>query len=145
MSQELTKLFLRELSLLSYTCGSKENERMRQGQLRTFMLKNRVFLHSLYSDNKTERTHRLNVCSNYQANVLLHILRKIVLGELPLEKEHFERLKKSRKLFILNELKSEDTFKTKLKGSRTEKAQYLKKLNLLFPSLLHYLFYKQSA
>ena len=63
------------------------------------MLKNRVFLHSLYTDNKTERTHRLNVCTNVQANVLLHILRKIVLGELAL-KNHTLNVSRSQEKSI---------------------------------------------
>lgn len=118
---------------------------MKNQSLRSFMLKHRVFLHSLYTDNKTERTHRLNSCSNVQANVLLHILRKIVQGEIALEKGHFERLKKSRKLFVLNELKDSQTFATKLKSARKDKSDFLKKLNLLYPSLLHYLFNKQNV
>ena len=117
---------------------------MRNASLRKFMLKHRVFLHSLYTDNKTERTHRLNSCSNNQANVLLHILRKIVLGDLSIEKSHFERLKKSRKIYILNELRNEAAFWAMIKGPRKDKSDYLKKLNLLYPSLLHFLFHKKD-
>ena len=104
---------------------------MKNDKLRQFMLKNRVFLHSLYSDSKSERTHRLNSCSNTQANLLLHILRKIVQAEISLEPTHFEKLKKSRKLYILNELKSDATFSSLLKGPRQKKVDFLKKLNLL--------------
>ena len=117
---------------------------MNKDQMRRYMLRNRVFLHSLYSDSKAERTQRLNTCTNHQASLLLQILRKIVIGQIAPEPTQFEKLKKSRKLYILNELKDRATFSRKLKGPRSEKCNYLKKLNLLFPSLMHYLFYKKD-
>ena len=109
-------------------------------QLRKFMLKNRVFLHLLYRESKKDTAQRLNYCTNVQANCVLHILKGIATGEIPLKKEDYAALRKTKKLGTIEQLVDKTTFRALLRNSRSEKVTFLRKVVSLFPLLLRLLF-----
>ena len=113
---------------------------MKKSTVRKYMLKNRIFLHLLYSDKKANTTQRLSVCTNYQANVLLHILNKIVIGEIPMKKTDFLALKRTRRLKFLKKVESGPEFNKLIKSTRENKVRYLKQFTTLFPKLLKQIF-----
>lgn len=108
--------------------------------LRSLMLKHRLFFFSLYNETTVHTRQRLNVASNFQCNILLKVLHKIATGRIPLKKEQFSKLKMSRKVHILNAVKSTEQLSNKLKGKKEEKIDFLKKLSSLYPALLYCLF-----
>ena len=113
---------------------------MRKSTVRKYMLKNRVFLHLLFTDKKSNTTQRLSVCTNYQANVLINILNKIVTGEIPLKKTDFQALKRTRRLKFLKKVETGSELTKLLRSSRDNKVRYLKQFTTLFPRLLRQLF-----
>lgn len=110
--------------------------------LRAHMLRNRVFLHSLYSENKSRNAQRINVASKYQCDVLIKILRNLMLN-IPMTKEHYEKVRNARKLPFLQKLKDETYFRNLLKDKKEAKVAYLKTFLTLYPVLLFCLFNKK--
>ena len=113
---------------------------MKKRELRKQMFKNRVFLHLVQSDDKKNTRQRINVCTNIQANCLLHVLHNISNGEIPVRKEYAEYLRKTRKMPFLNKIREKKAVTTFLKKTRDEKVSFLKKLTALYPKLLALLF-----
>lgn len=116
---------------------------MNKLQLRKLMQKNRVFLHLLQTDSKTNTRQRIHVCTNIQANVLLHILHRISNGEIPVKKQYADYLRKTRKVPFLNQIREKKQLSTCLKQTRGEKVTFLKKFTALYPKLLELLFEKE--
>lgn len=113
---------------------------MKPAALRKFMLKNRVFLHMLFSEPKKVTAQRLSLCTNIQANVLLHILHEIVKGNIPLRKADYATLRKTKRLTHIESIESKPKFREILKASREKKVQFLRKIVALYPLLLKLLF-----
>ena len=113
---------------------------MKCNRLRSYMLRNRVFLHLLFTDKKSNTTQRLTVCTNVQANVVLHILHKIVTGEIPIKKADFLALKKTRKLNHLKKIETKSGLQVLLKSSREKKIAFLKQFTTLYSKLFKVLF-----
>lgn len=105
------------------------------------MLKNRVFLYCLYSESKHRTKQRLNVATSQQVKVLLHVIHHVSEGQIPLPKNHFNKLKRTRKLHLVNKCQGTEDFKKLLSTEKEHQVAYLKGLWSLYPSLLHALFH----
>lgn len=109
-------------------------------KMRSLLQKNRVFLHQLYSEDKKKTKQLLSVATNFQAKTLIHILRFICLSIIPIKENSRAKVKQSRRLPILNELRDSQAYQSMLKGSKEHKIDYLKKLVSLYPIFLYNLF-----
>ena len=72
-----------------------------------------LFLYGLQSGTRKNNNERLNTASSFQCNVLIKTLHCIANGRIPLKKPQFERLKRSRKISIMNEVKSKENVEKK--------------------------------
>ena len=115
---------------------------MKNSRLRQYMVRNRVFLHLLFSDKRNNTSKRLTVCTNYQANVVLHILHKIVTGDISMKKSDFEALKRTRRLKFLKKVASPKDLELMLKSPREKKVAFLKQFTSLYSKILKLLFKK---
>lgn len=100
------------------------------------------FLHLLYSKSRSryKRNKLLHNASTEQLDSLLSLMHYIVIGEIPLKREHHRRIKETRRLNLLvNNLHSQDKLKKLLRLSRTEKISFLKQFSV-YPELLHWCF-----
>lgn len=113
---------------------------MKPENLRSFMQRNRVFLHLLYSDTKKNTSNRLTLCTNFQCNVLLHILHNIANGIIPLSSKDAHTIKKTRKVKVLQRIEGGKEFRHLLKSSRDQKVLFLRQFTSLYPLLLKSLF-----
>ena len=113
---------------------------MNKLKLRGLMLKNRVFLHLVQTDSVKNTRQRITVCTSIQANLLLHILHYISVGEIPVKKAFSLYLRKTRKMPFLNKIRNATDLSSMLKKSRKYKVDFLKKLTVLYPKLLALLF-----
>ena len=113
---------------------------MKARPLRKLMQKNRVFLHLLYSDTKKNTTHRLNLCTNVQAKLVLHILHDIINGVIPLKAGDAKALKKTKRIKILQRIESKDNLRDYLGFAREDKVSFLKQFTALYPLFFRSIF-----
>ena len=72
-------------------------------RLRECMIKEKLFLKSLYLGNPLSNRTCLSFATELQLNVLIRVLYNIVRGQIPIKKVHFEKLTKSRKRRVLQD------------------------------------------
>ena len=151
-------LFLKEFNEMN------EDKKLR---LREFLIKEKLFLKSLFLGNPLSNRTSLSFATKFQLNLLIRVLFYIVRGEIPLKKKHYENLTKSRKrrllhsklssikklneviflcffnsLFIKN-INQKQLFSIFLqinRSSREEKIKFLNNFLSLFSSLLYLIF-----
>lgn len=151
-------LFLKEFNEMN------EDKKLR---LREFLIKEKLFLKSLFLGNPLSNRTSLSFATKFQLNLLIRVLFYIVRGEIPLKKKHYENLTKSRKrrllhsklssikklneviflcffnsLFIKN-IHQKQLFSIFLqinRSSREEKIKFLNNFLSLFSSLLYLIF-----
>lgn len=71
-------------------------------RLRECMIKEKLFLKNLYLGNPLSNRRTLSFATPFQLNVLINIFYYIVIGEIPLKKNHFEKLVKSKKRRVMH-------------------------------------------
>ena len=71
-------------------------------RLRECMIKEKLFLKNLYLGNPLSNRRTLSFSTPLQLNILINIFYYIVIGEIPLKKNHFEKLGKSKKRRIMH-------------------------------------------
>ena len=109
---------------------------------RETLFRNHLFLYGLQSGSRKNNNERLNTASTFQFNVLIKVLHYIANGKIKLKRSEFERIQRARKVTVLNAVKLEEEALKKIKQSRQEKIDYLKKMCTLYSSLLYRLFFK---
>lgn len=108
--------------------------------MRKLLLRNKVFLHLLYSDPWKKTKQRLSLATDFQARTLIHILRYISLSVIPVKKDSRKELKLSKRMYVLNEMLKKDVYERMLSDPKEKKIEYLRQLTKLYPVLLHRLF-----
>lgn len=71
-------------------------------KLREWMIKEKLFLKNLFLGNPLSNQKTLSFATNFQLNVLINVLFKIVRGQIPLKKISYEKLTKSKKRRVLH-------------------------------------------
>lgn len=74
---------------------------MKDSELRRLMQNNKKFLSALYLQNGMVAKKTLLCATNIQIKLVLHVLYKIGSGQIPLQKEAVNELKKKKKLNVL--------------------------------------------
>jgi hypothetical protein len=71
--------------------------------LRKWLLEEKSFLCDLSGSHRLRVRHILNLASTEQLKLLVHVLYHLTNGEMPLKKQHFEDIIRSKKLNILKQ------------------------------------------
>lgn len=97
------------------------------------------FLYDLFKQTKTYKTKAIiKQATNNELKVLLKVLFCIERGHIPLKRKLFERIKVSRRLYVILGLRR--IFRVLLKAPTREKRQWLTQLSSLYRYLLSPLF-----
>lgn len=115
---------------------------MNTKKVRSVLMKNRVFLHCLFIDPVRKSKQRIGLATNVQCKAILYALHFISIGVIPLPKDNISSAKKTRKLFVVNEVQEPAELRAMIAAEKSEKIKYLKKVAPLFPYILHSLFHK---
>ena len=83
--------------------------KMNLKSMRKYMLRNKVFLHLLYSDSKKNTASRLTTATVFQLDVVVYILHHITNGRIPLSTKDYLVLRKARKIKTLQKVESEES------------------------------------
>ena len=100
---------------------------MDKEKLRNLMLQNRNFLALLYNSNSLQAKKELATATNVQIRLILTLLHHCASGSIPVPKDNFEILKKSRKVGFL-----EKRFYSKVAINKLLRSTRKDQLNALF-------------
>jgi hypothetical protein len=98
--------------------------------------KNKVFLRRLYrlegvKADRSKKNKILNSGTKGQLNMLLHLIRSVVTKDIPIKRDHFDRIKKSKILnFLHRHFAEKDSFKKLLGSAVTQQREILRKINV---------------
>lgn len=110
-------------------------------RLREFMIKEKEFLKSLYVGNPLSNRSSLSFATNFQLNVLIRVLYYIVKGQIPMKRDHFEALTKSKKRGVLHSrLSKVEDLKKLIQATREEKLKFLNNFLSSYAYLLFLIF-----
>lgn len=112
-----------------------------QARLGVDIKKNKSFLFKLTYEPIKQQKCRLEVASLLQRKLVIRILHRIAIGEIPVGHSHFQALKKARKVSTLDELGEKPFFFELLQSDQKKQIKYIKQFLPLLNGLLHRLFY----
>jgi hypothetical protein len=115
---------------------------MSHEQMRNLLLRDKVFLRTLYnSDNNLSAKRVLNGANDSQLNTLLKYLHFLANGEIKIKKSNFEIIESHKKLHLIKQqVESKKALRTILNKERPEKLQFLNKLSQIYNAILYSLF-----
>ena len=109
--------------------------------LRNEFLKEKEFLHFLYSNNPRKNSKKINKASENQLKIVIKIFHLIANGSISLKSSDLPLLKKSKRLFLFHDtFEKRDNFLSILNASEEIKKKELKKFSALYPILLKTMF-----
>ena len=113
-------------------------------QLRKRMIFHKQFLLELYNSNALKSKKVLTSATDAQLKLLINILHFVSIGDIPLSRQSFNSISKSRKTTFLSK-KFDSKAKTKklVKSSRKEQLGILFKLGSSYGKILESLFVPQ--
>lgn len=115
---------------------------MNEDNLKLLLIRDKVFLKQLYSGpNVVKNKSILLSAENSELNTLLYYLHFVANGKIPITKNNFQALKKSKKLtFIQKKIEKDADLSKLVNSSRKIKLNFLIKISTSFPNLLYALF-----
>lgn len=109
--------------------------------LRNEFLKEKEFLHFLYSNSPRKNKKKIDKASVKQLNILIKIFHLICNGQISLKSSDAPTFKKSRRLFLFHDtFEKRDNFLSILNASEELKKKELKKFSALYPIFLKTMF-----
>ena len=109
--------------------------------LRLLFLKNKQFLKNLYEGQSLINNNIISFASDNALNVLVRVLHLIVNGTIPMRKNDFDAVKKSKKFGSLRKnFESKSAFLQTLNLKREFKMSLLKNFLSLYPNILYFMF-----
>lgn len=110
-------------------------------ELRKAMLQHKTFLKKLHDEKKGYANKRsIAKASEPERKVLLNVLYCICQGHVPIKKNHFTNLIKSKRKLRLQSLGK--TYERLATASKEDQIKYLKQFSSLYSQLLYPLFNK---
>lgn len=112
-------------------------------ELRQLLIQNKSFLKAIYEAESIKQKKSLLLNSSIdEVNILLHILFSITQGNIPIKRENFELLKKSKKLIFLHkQFENNAKFNKIMSATLKEKISLLMKFISVYSTLLFPLFH----
>lgn len=114
--------------------------------LKEYLNSEKSFLCHIYDDtlhrNRRSSVKLLHFASDTQIRLLVILMHKVVIGEIPFQKKHARKLKRSRNEYLLDKIDTVDSTEQFLKQGRNLIIPFLTKFLHLLPGFLYYLFHK---
>jgi hypothetical protein len=109
-----------------------------QSKVRERLIAEKDFFEHLHTcRTPLEVRHLLNISSKNQLHLLARVIHFVASGEIPLKKEKYERIKRSKKLtFINNEFEREKDIAKLLSFKRRDLITTLYKIQGVIPDLV---------
>ena len=106
------------------------------------LVRDKEFLRQLYDTTEDSKAKQiLTFASDQQLNTLIKFLHFLSNGEITIKKENFEQISKARKIQVLKRfVEKKSGVQQMLKAERRIKINFLKKLSIVYPFLLHCIF-----
>jgi hypothetical protein len=109
--------------------------------LRNEFLKEKEFLHSLYSNGPRKNKKKIDNASLRQLNILIKISHLISNGQIGIKSSDAPTFKKSRRQILFHDtFEKRDNFLSILNAPEESKKKELKKFSALYPILLKTMF-----
>ncbi len=103
------------------------------------MLKYKAFLYKLFTEHRGWQNRKtLMKAISSEIHLVLRILFCISVGHIPIRRQHFSKLIKSKKRLLLADLRKR--FRTLQHAHVKEKREFVTKFSSLYPSLFEPLF-----
>jgi hypothetical protein len=110
-------------------------------RLRSFLLRDKVFLKSLYTSDSIKCKRILNTASDAHLMTLIRLLHFLANGIIPIKRKNFEILQEKKKLHVIKTtLEAKKALKNILIAERSTKLNFLNKLADVYEPLLYALF-----
>lgn len=115
---------------------------MKRETLKSYLIRDKIFLKELYSGPNPLKNNRiLNNANDSQLNTLLFYLHFLANGEIKINKSNFEKIEKNKKLSLIKRnVENKKACLSLINNDRSVKLTFLKKLNVIYPNLLYGLF-----
>jgi hypothetical protein len=114
---------------------------MNKEQMKSLLIKDKIFLKSLYDGaNPLKNRRLLNISNDLQLNTVLKYLHFVSTRQIKIKKENFEKIEKGNKLKLIKKLDKKSQLAKLLQSDRKSKLNFLNKLCNVFDALLYILF-----
>jgi hypothetical protein len=114
---------------------------MNEERLRTYLIRDKGFLKSLFSEESvTKKKRLLNGARDSQLLTLIYFLHFLSNGEVKMKKEHFQNIEKAKLSLLKKKIESKKALNAIVSSDRRKKVLLLYKICDRFNELLYPLF-----